>query len=222
MANKARLTTKAFNAIWADGSAIIFTQLFFFSSGCTDLRLKFFSNCKFRLLNCINTGLTQHLFPNCVNARRYRQFNATSHESKFMTMRFLIIASSFFLAFPAAGQVQWFPAQYNNITNQYILDTSSAFPVSFIKFQNNKVFMYGHRTHYETPMKPKANGYFSNGLTIPAGPTETVRKSYINATYFFYTNKNIGKLIINRSNKIDTIIFIKSIKKFKDINVKWG
>ena len=55
-------------AIQADGSAIGSISLSFFSSRLTVLQLKFFFNCKFRLLIYISIQRTQLLSLSCANA----------------------------------------------------------------------------------------------------------------------------------------------------------
>jgi hypothetical protein len=118
------------------------------------------------------------------------------------------------------GQTQWFPAKFDKVTKKHIADTSNAFPVCFIKLYNGQVSMYGHRTHYPTPMKMKNNVYYSNRLTMPLGDSTIML--YINASYFFQIGKSQSKLIIKTARQTDTLIFIKSTRPFKDINVKWG
>jgi hypothetical protein len=118
------------------------------------------------------------------------------------------------------GQTQWFPTKFDTVTKKYVADTSNAFPVCFIKMYKGQVSMYGHRTHYPTPMKIKNNFYYSNRLTMPLGDKTT--NLYINASYLFQIGKSRSKLIIKTAKQTDTLIFIKSSRPFKDINVKWG
>ena len=120
------------------------------------------------------------------------------------------------------GQVQqWFPAKLDTKTNKLVADTSGENIVSFIKVKNGLVKMYGHHTHYVTEMKLIENYYYSNRLTI-GYQKDTLKMSFIEAKYFFYFGPKKSKLVIKRQNKIDTIIFIKSIRPFRDINGRWG
>lgn len=137
-------------------------------------------------------------------------------------MRHVTIISFLFISTISFGQVkQWFPAKLDSKTNKLIADTSGENVVSFIKVKNGVVSMYGNHTHYKTEMKLIENYYYSNHLTI-AYQKDTLKLPFIEAKYFFYVGTKTSKLIIKRQNKIDTLIFIKSIKPFRDINVKWG
>ncbi len=129
---------------------------------------------------------------------------------------FLVICSTSF------GQVQqWFPAKLDTKTNKLIVDTSGENVVSFIKVKNGIVDMYGNHTHYKSKMKLIGNYYYSKHLTI-AYQKDTLKRPFIEAKYFLYVGQKTSKLIIKRQNKIDTIIFIKSNRPFRDINAKWG
>lgn len=81
--------------------------------------------------------------------------------------------------------------------------------------------MYGHRTHYQTKMKLIGNYYFADNLIMPA-PGDSLRRLYIFSSYYFYPGKTTNKLIIKNKIKTDTIFFIRSRRKFNDINAVWG
>ena len=113
----------AFNAIWADGSTINILSLFFFSSGWTDLQLIFYFKCNFPLVNYSSTGLTQHLFPNCVNAGSLCNMFA----SRFSIRRTqqhstsLLYSSCFRVGFHlSAGQLFCFFLNWNTLLPPFI------------------------------------------------------------------------------------------------------
>lgn len=112
-------------------------------------------------------------------------------------------------------------AMYDSSIMKLIPDTSGTFPISFIAKEGKRVSMYGHRTHYPTKMKLIGNYYFSNNLVIPT-PGDSIRRRYIFSSYYFYPSKTSNRLIIKNKIKTDTIYFIKSQRKFNDINVVWG
>lgn len=118
------------------------------------------------------------------------------------------------------SQTQWFPVKLDKETAKQIADTTNAFPVCFIKVFNGQVSMYGHGTHYPTPMKLKNNFYYSSRLIMPYGDSTIML--YISASYYFQLGKKQSKLIIKTAKQTDTLLFIKSTRPFKDINVKWG
>jgi hypothetical protein len=137
-------------------------------------------------------------------------------------MRVFIVITLIAFQLVSPGQEQWFPAKYDSATREFSADTSGAFPVSFIAKINGKVAMYGHHTHYETRMKWKDNCYYAGNLVIPALPRDTVRRTYVFSSYYFLIGKTTSKLIIKNKLKTDTLIFIKSRQKYRDINVVWG
>jgi len=124
------------------------------------------------------------------------------------------------------SQEQWFPAKYDSLTKKIVADTSGAFPVSFIKldihYEYYHAALYGHHTNYETKLLMTKINYYSHGLTIPINPLDSTNRDYAKAFYFFKHGKNTGELTIKRTNKKETIKFIKSTRPYRNINAKWG
>ena len=117
------------------------------------------------------------------------------------------------------SQQQWFPATIDTQTKQYVVESSGAFPVSFIESKNNKMYMCGYHTNYRTSMKLMNGLYFSPFLTIPIQENTIL---YAKAKYYFKIEGLKGRLIIKMENKSDNLMFIKSSKPYKEINGKWG
>ncbi len=117
------------------------------------------------------------------------------------------------------SQKQWFPTFIDTETKQYVVDSSGAFPVSFIEFKNKKMYMCGYHTNYRTSMKLVNGIYYSPFLIIPLQEKTIL---YSKAKYYFKIEGLKGRLIIKLENKSDTIMFIRSSKPHKEINGKWG
>lgn len=136
----------------------------------------------------------------------------------------------FFLIFSLStsySQTQWFPAKYDSLTKKLVADTSGAFPVSFIKIHDSatgcSATMHGHHTNYPTRLLVTKINFYSDGLTIPINPSDSINRDYAKAYYYFkYTGKNTAELTIKRTNKKETIKFIRSTRPYRNINAKWG
>ena len=125
------------------------------------------------------------------------------------------------------SQAQWFPAKYDSLTKKLVPDTSGAFPVSFIKIKKDEIgiyaSMYGYQTNYETRFSVNKIHLYSDGLTIPINALDSLNRDYARAYYYFkYISKDTAELTIKRTNKRETIIFIKSTRPYRNINAKWG
>ena len=68
-------------------------------------------------------------------------------------------------------------------------------------------------------MKFTKDGYYSDGLRIAI---DDKTRPYAKAKYYFQKSGDNGKLIIKRTEKTDTINFIRSKRRISELRFQWG